>query len=35
MLGHSWGLATALGHPRDLVPALAESALPVGAGRWR
>ncbi|WP_030410508.1 hypothetical protein [Streptomyces sp. NRRL S-1448] len=29
MLVHSWDLATALGHPRDLVPDLAESALPV------
>ncbi|WP_329144607.1 TIGR03086 family metal-binding protein [Streptomyces sp. NBC_01456] len=29
MLVHSWDLATAIGHPRDLVPDLAESALPV------
>ncbi|MEU9497258.1 TIGR03086 family metal-binding protein [Streptomyces sp. NPDC048196] len=29
MLVHSWDLATAMGYPRDLVPDLAESALPV------
>ncbi|MFF9352399.1 TIGR03086 family metal-binding protein [Streptomyces sp. NPDC014734] len=29
MLVHGWDLATAIGHPRDLVPDLAESALPV------
>ncbi|MEV0374642.1 TIGR03086 family metal-binding protein [Streptomyces sp. NPDC050636] len=28
MLVHGWDLATAIGHPRDLVPDLAESALP-------
>lgn len=29
MLVHSWGLATAMGHPHALVPDLVESALPV------
>ena len=29
MLVHGWDLATAIGHPRDLVPDLAEAALPV------
>ncbi|MER7026713.1 MULTISPECIES: TIGR03086 family metal-binding protein [Streptomyces] len=29
MLVHGWDLATALGHPRDLVPDLAEAALPL------
>lgn len=29
MLVHAWDLATAIEHPRDLVPDLAESALPV------
>lgn len=29
MLAHGWDLAKAIGHPRDLVPDLAESALPV------
>ncbi|MFC5720815.1 TIGR03086 family metal-binding protein [Streptomyces gamaensis] len=29
MLVHGWDLATAIGHPRDLVPDLAASALPV------
>ncbi|WP_310726904.1 TIGR03086 family metal-binding protein [Streptomyces sp. N2A] len=29
MLVHGWDLATAIGNPRDLVPDLAEAALPV------